>query len=130
MYNGEEKELSGAEAHTTNNRMELTAAIEALAAVKCKRAIRLVTDSRYLMDGIKLWLPRWKRNAWRTAQRKPVENQDLWRRLDKLVAGFEIDWCWVRGHSGHPGNERADGLANASIDRLLAARGAKGGREK
>ncbi len=120
VYNGREKELSGAEAQTTNNRMELTAAIEALAAVRRKRAIRLTTDSRYLLDGINNWLPKWKQNRWRTSQRKPVENQDLWQRLDALVSGFDIDWCWVKGHSGHPGNERADGLANASIDRLLA----------
>ena len=132
MYNGREKELSGAEQHTTNNRMELTAAIEALAAIKRKHEvrlttdpfkkqheIRLTTDSLYLKDGINEWLPKWKRNGWRTANRKPVENQDLWKRLEELVAGLEIDWRWVRGHSGHFGNERADKLARESIERLL-----------
>lgn len=123
VYRGKEKELSGAEEHTTNNRMELTAAIEALAAVKRDCPIRLVTDSRYLMDGVKCWLPRWKDNQWLNAKRKPVENQDLWVRLDALVSNLDVDWRWVRGHSGHPGNERADGLANAGIDRLLAGRG-------
>ncbi len=120
VYRGRERELSGAEESTTNNRMELTAAIKALAAIKRKRPIRLITDSRYLMDGVEQWLPRWKDNQWRTAKRKPVENQDLWMRLDALTSSLEIEWCWVRGHSGHSGNERADGLANAGIDRLLA----------
>ena len=121
IYNGKEKELSGAEENTTNNRMELTAAIEALAAIKHKHPISLVTDSRYLMDGITKWLPQWVRNQWRTSQRKPVENQDLWQRLNELVSDFDIDWQWVKSHSGEPGNERADSLANASIDQFLIA---------
>ncbi len=125
VYRGREKELSGAEEHTTNNRMELTAAIEALAAVKRKCPIRLITDSRYLMDGVEHWLPKWKDNQWLNAKRKPVKNQDLWMRLDALASALDVDWRWVRGHSGHLGNERADGLANAGIDRLLASQAAQ-----
>ena len=120
MYKNREKELSGAEAYTTNNRMELTAAIEALATIRKKQAIHFVTDSRYLKDGIIDWLPRWKQNRWRTSQRKPVRNQDLWQRLDELIPGFDIDWCWVRGHSGHVGNGRADALAREGVARFLA----------
>ena len=130
MYDGHKKELSGAEANTTNNRMELTAAIEALAAIKSKRKVHLITDSTYLKDGISKWLPRWKHNNWRTANRKPVQNRELWQQLDELAAGFDIDWHWVKGHSGDIGNERADQLAGESIERLLAAQGMRDGEDQ
>ncbi len=113
-----EKELSGAEALTTNNRMELTAVIRALEALKRPVRVRLYTDSEYVRRGIGEWLPGWKARGWRTAARKPVKNQDLWQRLDELCAGHEIEWHWVPGHAGVPGNERADRLANAAIDAL------------
>jgi ribonuclease HI len=113
-----EKELSGAEALTTNNRMELTAVIRALEALKRPVRARLYTDSEYVRRGIREWLPGWKARGWRTADRKPVKNQDLWLRLDELSAGHEIEWHWVPGHAGVPGNERADRLANAAIDAL------------
>jgi ribonuclease HI len=113
-----EKELSGAEALTTNNRMELTAVIRALEALKRPVRVRLYTDSEYVQRGIREWLPGWKERGWRTAARKPVKNQDLWQRLDALSAGHEIEWHWVPGHAGVPGNERADRLANAAIDAL------------
>lgn len=106
-----EKELSGGEPLTTNNRMELMAAIEGLAAVKRPSVIRLFTDSTYLRDGITRWISGWKRNGWRTASRKPVKNADLWLRLEEVAAPHRIEWCWVRGHSGHVDNERADVLA-------------------
>lgn len=109
-----ERELSGGEAVTTNNRMELTAAIEGLEALKRGARVRLHTDSTYVRDGITRWIHAWKRNGWRTAARKPVKNEDLWRRLDAAVAGHDIEWHWVRGHSGHPENERADALAGAA----------------
>lgn len=109
-----EKELSGGETLTTNNRMELMAAIEGLAAVKRPSVIRLFTDSTYLRDGITLWIAGWKRNGWRTAARKPVKNADLWLRLDEVAAPHRIEWCWIRGHAGHVYNERADALAVAA----------------
>lgn len=115
-----EKLLSGAESSTTNNRMELTAAIEALSALKKGCAVDLYTDSEYLRKGITEWLPQWKARNWRTAARKPVKNVDLWQRLDDAAARHEIRWHWVKGHSGHPGNERADRLANEAIDRMQA----------
>ncbi len=130
IYQGREKELSGAEEHTTNNRMELTAAIEALQAVKRQCRIHLTTDSRYLMEGVREWLPRWRQNRWRTSKKTPVANKDLWERLDKLSAKFDIDWHWVKGHSGNEGNTRADGLANASIDCLIAERRLAGEEDK
>jgi ribonuclease HI len=111
---------SGAEAATTNNRMELMAAIEGLAALKRSCRVRVTTDSEYLRQGITSWLPRWKRNGWRTAQKQPVKNQDLWQRLDAVAAHHEIEWHWVKGHSGHDENERVDRAANAAIDRLSA----------
>lgn len=114
-----ERELWGGERETTNNRMELTAAIEALAALKRPCRVRLYTDSTYVMKGITEWLPQWRRRGWKTASRQPVKNQDLWQRLDEQVARHEVDWHWVKGHAGHPGNERADGLANRGIDELL-----------
>ncbi len=113
-----EKELHGGEAETTNNRMELLAAIEGLAALKRPCVVDLYTDSQYLRKGITEWLQGWKRNGWKTASRKPVKNQDLWQRLDSEVARHEIRWHWVKGHSGHPENERADQLANRGIDEL------------
>jgi ribonuclease HI len=112
-----EKIVSGFEAHTTNNRMELMAAIEALAALKKPCRVRLTTDSQYLRQGILQWLPKWKANGWRTAQKQPVKNQDLWQRLDELAASHDVEWHWVRGHAGHPENELADRAANAAIDR-------------
>ncbi len=116
------KELYGAEAQTTNNRMELTAAIEALLALKRRCAVTLYTDSKYVMQGITEWLPAWKARGWRTAGRDPVKNQDLWERLDRVVQSQDVEWHWVRGHAGTAGNERADALANLAIDRLLKGR--------
>jgi ribonuclease HI len=118
MMGEHEREISGAEAHTTNNRMELTAVIRALEALKRSVELRLYTDSEYVRRGITEWLPGWKARGWRTAERKPVKNQDLWQRLEELAAGHRIDWRWVRGHAGVPGNERVDRLANAAIDTL------------
>ncbi len=114
------RELSGAEPATTNNRMELTAVIEALAALKRESAVRLYTDSEYVRRGITEWLKVWKARDWRTADKKPVKNRDLWERLDTLAARHDIEWHWVKGHSGVPGNERVDRLANAALDALLA----------
>jgi ribonuclease HI len=117
-----ERMLSGAEPATTNNRMEVTAAIEALAALKRPCRVSITTDSEYLRQGVMSWLQRWKANGWRTAARKPVKNQDLWERLDALVGAHEIMWHWVRGHSGHVENERVDAAANAAIDELVSGR--------
>ena len=114
-YDGTERELFGGEGQTTNNRMELTAVIEALAALKRPSRVILHTDSQYVMKGITEWIHGWKVKGWRTAAREPVKNADLWRRLDELVSGHEIEWVWVRGHSGHEGNERADKLANKGV---------------
>ena len=119
-YGGHEKELYGGERETTNNRMELTAVIMGLRQLKQPCRVRITTDSRYVMQGATEWLEGWKRRNWRTAAKKPVLNQDLWRRLDGLATEHEIDWQWVRGHSGHPGNEKADQLANRGIDELTA----------
>ena len=110
-----EKELSGGEPATTNNRMELMAAIAGLEALKRPCRVRLYTDSMYLRDGITRWLPAWKARGWRTADKKPVKNVDLWKRLDELAAQHDVEWQWVRGHAGHPENERADRLANKGI---------------
>jgi ribonuclease HI len=115
-----EKELSGAERATTNNRMELTAVIRALEALKRPVQARLYTDSEYVRRGITEWLPAWKSRGWRTADRQPVKNQDLWQQLDELAARHEIEWRWVPGHAGVPGNERVDRLANEAIDALQA----------
>jgi len=114
------RELSGAEAATTNNRMELTAVIEALSALKRDSQVRVFTDSEYVRRGITEWLKAWKARDWRTADKKPVKNRDLWERLDAIAARHDIEWRWVKGHSGVPGNERVDALANAAIDALLA----------
>lgn len=119
-YNGTEKELCGAEADTTNNRMELTAAIRALEALKQSCKVQLTTDSNYVRHGITQWLANWKRKNWRTADKKPVKNVDLWQRLDELSRQHDIQWHWVRGHSGHVENERADALANLAIDNMLS----------
>lgn len=121
-YNGNERELCGGEEETTNNRMELLAAIEALSALKQPCHVRLTTDSTYVKDGITKWLENWKRNGWKTAAKKPVKNQDLWIRLDEQSSRHRIEWCWVKGHSGHPENERADTLANRGLDRLRSGR--------
>jgi ribonuclease HI len=115
-----EKELSGAEALTTNNRMELTAVIRALEALKGPSEARVYTDSEYVRRGITEWVKNWKARGWKTADRKPVKNQDLWERLDELTAGHKIEWRWVKGHSGVPGNERVDRLANEAIDAMRA----------
>jgi ribonuclease HI len=114
-----ERELSGGELHTTNNRMELMAAIRGLGALKRRCRVTVYTDSEYLRRGISEWLAQWKRRGWRTADRKPVKNEDLWRELDVLAQGHEVHWRWVKGHSGHDGNERADALANAGLDAAL-----------
>ena len=111
--------LHGGDPETTNNRMELTAAIEALNALKGGQRVVLHTDSKYVMDGINEWLPNWKKRGWKTAAKKPVKNKDLWQALDEAVARHEIDWHWVRGHDGNPGNEEADALANRGIDELV-----------
>jgi ribonuclease HI len=112
------RELHGGEPLTTNNRMEMTAAIEALAALKRRCRVQLYTDSQYVRNGITEWLPQWKRRDWKTADRKPVKNVDLWLRLEEQIARHEVHWHWVKGHAGHPGNERADALANLGVDRL------------
>jgi ribonuclease HI len=116
---GHEKEIAGAEVLTTNNRMELTAVIRALESLKRPVRVRVYTDSEYVRRGITEWVRNWKARGWRTADRKPVKNQDLWERLDALASGHEIEWHWVRGHSGVPGNERVDRLANEAIDALV-----------
>ncbi|HUF56009.1 MAG TPA: ribonuclease HI [Thermohalobaculum sp.] len=112
------RELSGAEPQTTNNRMELMAAIRALEALERPSAITIVTDSRYLRDGITGWIHGWKRNGWKTSARKAVKNEDLWRRLDEAASRHRVAWEWLKGHAGHPQNERADALARAGIRAL------------
>ena len=114
-----ERTLAGAEPHTTNNRMELQAVIEALRALKRRVAVRLYTDSQYVRLGVLEWLPQWKARDWRTTDRKPVKNQDLWQALDALVPVHELEWHWVKGHSGNAGNERVDALANRAIDAMF-----------
>jgi ribonuclease HI len=116
------KELSGGEAVTTNNRMELMAAIRALEALKRPSTVELFTDSAYLRNGITSWIHGWMRNGWRTAERKPVKNADLWQRLEQARARHDVHWRWVKGHAGHPENERADELARAAIRELITAR--------
>ena len=113
-----EREIHGAEPHTTNNRMELTAVIRALEALRRPVEARVYTDSEYVRRGITEWLASWKARGWRTADKKPVKNQDLWERLDELAASHRIEWHWVPGHSGVEGNERVDALANQAIDAL------------
>jgi len=118
-YKDNEKTLYGAERETTNNRMELMAAIQALESLTRQCSVKLTTDSQYVQKGITEWLPNWKKRGWKTAARKPVKNADLWRRLDQAVADHDVEWHWVRGHSGHPENEMADALANQAIDEML-----------
>lgn len=123
-YDGHEKELKGGEALTTNNRMELLAAIEALEALKRPCTVELHTDSQYLRQGITQWIARWKANGWRTADRNAVKNADLWRRLDEARARHSMQWRWVKGHAGHPENERADALARAGMEPFLRKKSA------
>ncbi len=113
-----EKELFGGETETTNNRMELLAVIRGLEALKRRCVVDVTTDSSYVRNGITQWIHTWKRNGWRTAARKPVKNDDLWRMLDELASRHDVSWHWVRGHAGHPENERADALANRGIDEM------------
>ena len=113
-----EKELRGAKLHTTNNRMELMATIQALRALKKPCSVKIVTDSEYVRKGITVWITSWKTRDWRTSNKNPVKNVDLWKELDELVQQHNITWHWVKGHSGHPENERADQLANQAIDEL------------
>ncbi len=115
---GKEKTLHGGELNTTNNRMELMAAIRGLESLRSSCKVRLTTDSQYVKNGITQWLSNWKKRGWKTASKKPVKNKDLWERLDAAVARHEVDWHWVRGHTGHVDNERADQLANRGIDEL------------
>lgn len=117
-WRGQERELSGGETQTTNNRMELMAAISALETLKRPTIVRLHTDLLYVKDGIQKWLPSWKKRGWKTADKKPVKNVDLWQRLETAVERHEVSWHWVRGHAGHPENERADALAREAIATL------------
>ncbi|RDH90600.1 MAG: ribonuclease HI [endosymbiont of Seepiophila jonesi] len=117
-YGKHEKKLCGGEPETTNNRMELLAVIEALGALKRRSRVRVTTDSQYVKNGITQWIFNWKRNGWKTAARKPVKNADLWQRLDSAVALHDVEWAWVKGHSGHAENELADQLANQGIEEL------------
>jgi ribonuclease HI len=128
QYDGRKRELYGGEAHTTNNRMELTAVIRALEALKRRCKVRLHTDSQYVQLGISVWIHNWKKRGWRTADNKPVKNDDLWRRLDVLATRHDIDWVWVRGHAGNDGNEQADALANRGVAEVLT--GSKEEQEK
>ena len=117
-FKGGEKELYGGEPETTNNRMELTAVIEGLEALKRPCRVRIVTDSQYVKQGITQWITRWRRNGWRTASKQPVKNRDLWERLDAALQRHQVEWEWVRGHTGHPENERADQLANKGVESI------------
>jgi ribonuclease HI len=126
-WDGHERELSGGEAATTNNRMELTAAIEALAALKRPSAVDFYVDSQYVRGGITGWITKWKRNGWRTADRKPVKNVDLWQRLDEMRERHDIRWHWVKGHAGTHGNERADALARAGMKPFMKKKRTAGG---
>ena len=119
-YQGKEKSLYGAEQHTTNNRMELMAAIKSLQALKIPCRVSLTTDSQYVRKGITEWITNWKKRGWKTAAKKPVKNDDLWRELDAACAVHEVEWHWVRGHTGHRENEIADTLANQAIDEMQA----------
>ena len=112
---GRETEMYGGEAQTTNNRMELTAVIEGLLSLAQRSQVRVYTDSQYVQKGISEWIHNWKRRGWRTADKKPVKNEDLWRKLDDVARGHDVEWFWVKGHAGHPENERADALANKGI---------------
>lgn len=116
-YGAHEKELSGGDAQTTNNRMELTAVIEGLRLLKSACVVTVHTDSRYVMDGVTKYMPNWKRNGWKTADKKPVKNVDLWEQLDAEIKPHQVNWIWVKGHAGHPENERVDELARLAIVR-------------
>lgn len=116
--NGKEKELFGGEAETTNNRMEMMAAIMALESLNRSCQVKLTTDSKYVLQGITEWIVGWKKRGWKNAAKQPVKNIDLWQRLDKINSEHQVEWCWVKGHSGHVENERADALANRGIDEL------------
>lgn len=118
--NGTEKELYGGAKQTTNNRMEMTAVIEGLTQLKRPCDVVVTTDSKYVMQGMTEWLANWKRRGWKTAANKPVKNVELWRTLDELVSRHRVQWQWIKGHSGHPENERADTLANIGIDEMLS----------
>jgi ribonuclease HI len=118
IASGHRKTLHGGDPETTNNRMELMAAIEALNALRGARDVTLHTDSKYVMDGMLEWMPGWKKRGWKTANKKPVKNKDLWQLLDEAVNRHSVTWKWVRGHTGNPGNEEADALANRGIDEL------------
>lgn len=118
LFGRSRKELHGGEAATTNNRMELRAVIEGLAALKKPSRVRVFTDSQYVQKGISEWIHSWKTRGWRTADRKPVKNDDLWRRLDEVASGHSVEWHWIKGHAGHPENERADALANLGVERI------------
>ena len=119
---GKEKEMWGGEAQTTNNRMEMMAVIEALSALKRPVKIKLHTDSQYVIKGISEWIFGWKKNGWRTSAKAPVKNADLWQKLDALRQSHQVEWLWVKGHSGHPENERVDALANRGIDQAPSAK--------
>jgi len=121
-WGAHEKELFGGEPQTTNNRMELTAVIEALQLLKRRAPVAIYTDSEYVKNGITSWIHNWKRRGWRTADNKPVKNAELWARLDTLVAQHDVQWHWVRGHTGDPGNERADQLANRGVEAVRGGR--------
>ncbi|UCE89271.1 MAG: ribonuclease HI [Pseudomonadota bacterium] len=125
-YGEHEKQLYGGEANTTNNRMELMAAIRALEALKRASKVCITTDSQYVKNGITQWITNWKKRGWKTSDKKPVKNVDLWQRLDQAVGQHQVEWHWVRGHTGHPENERADELANKGIDELMSGTRAKG----
>lgn len=120
-WRGHEKELSGGEPDTTNNRMELMAAIQSLESLKRASRVDIHTDSTYVRDGITKWIHGWKRNGWKTAAKKPVKNEDLWKRLDAALSGHDVSWHWVKGHAGHPENERADELATTAAQSIKNA---------
>lgn len=120
-YGNASREMHGGAVQTTNNRMELTAVIEALNALKRPCDVRIVTDSQYVQKGVELWMQDWKRRGWKTAARKPVANQDLWQLLDQALGRHAVSWEWVRGHQGHQGNERADALANLGVESIMSA---------
>ncbi|MEF3076051.1 ribonuclease HI [Methylobacter sp. Wu1] len=124
-YKGKAKELYGGELETTNNRMELTAAIQALEALTRPCTVELHIDSKYVLLGITEWMVNWKKRGWKTAAKTPVKNEDLWRRLDAAIEKHDIEWRWVKGHAGDEGNERADALANLGIDSLMAEQGSR-----
>ncbi len=129
-YRGREKQLYGGERETTNNRMELLAVIQGLRALNRSSKVRITTDSQYVKNGITAWIHNWKRNGWKTANKKPVKNDDLWRLLDREVGRHQVEWAWVKGHSGHPENELADRLANKGIDELGPSDQGQGPRER